>query len=278
MDSSDNNSIKLTDQAGDLWEPNISITVTVSNTRVGDRIVVYLEDGTTGLPDKDQFSGHASDNAQGDNDFVGGATHPNDTPTADGWVYIVATDENEEHKYRYSGLSQTNSANDTLDFPVVVTGTTTAATTGQTLVDDPSGAFDTEDVAVGDFIYRDGDKAWAYVISIDSAIQLTTTVLSDGTDWDPSDDYYIHQLVQAYDDSDTYYIPYLEGIEDAGTDGDPGTMANDLTYADTDRAVGIRIRNVQDATYKIIPFNTTNDITSTGMSQSVIRTTDEVYT
>jgi len=280
MDSSDNNSIKLTDQAESIQEPYTSINVTVTNTRVGDRVVVYLEDGSTGLPDKDQFSSHASDNAQGDNDFVGSASHPNDTPTADtggGWVYVVATDENEEHKYRYDSLSTTNSNNDTLDFPTVVTGTATAATTGQTLVDDPGGAFTTEDVEVGDFIYRNSDKAWAYVISIDSAIQLTTTVLSDGTDWASSDVYYIHQLVQAYNGDDTYYIPYLEGIENVGTDASPGNIQNSLTYV-SNRAVGVRIRNVQSGTYKIIPFSTTNDITNTGMSQSVIRTTDEVYT
>ena len=278
MDSSDNNSIKLTDQGGTLREPNISITVTVSNTRVGDRIVVYLEDGTTGLPDKDQFSGHATFNVQADTDFVGGAAHPNDTPTADGWVYIVATDENEEHKYRYSSLSTTTLTNDTLDFPTALTGTATAGTSGQGLENTTDSHFISGDLEIGDFIYRDGDKAWAYVISIDDADNVTTTVLSDGTDWSSGDVYFIHQLVQAYDDNDTYYIPYLEGIETVGSDVTPGTMANDLTYADTDRAVGIRIRNVQDASYYIIPFNTTNDITSTGMSQSVIRTTDEVYT
>jgi len=280
MDSSDNNSITLTDQNSGIQEPYTSINVTVSNTRVGDRVVVYLEDGTTGLPDKDQFSSHATDNAQGDNDFVGSASHPNDTPTVDaggGWVYVVATDENEEHKYRYDSLSTTNSTNDTLVFPTVSTGTATGGTSGQALEDTSADFGVTEDVVVGDFIYRDGDKAWAYVISVDGVNDLTTTVLSDGTDWAPSDVYFIHQLVQAYDGSDTYYIPYLEGIENAGTDGAPGNIQNSLTYV-SDRAVGIRIRNVQDSTYKIIPFNTTNDITNTGMSQSVIRTTDEVYT
>lgn len=276
MDSSDNNSIKLTDTGGTLREPYTSINVTVSNTRVGDRVVVYLEDGSTGLPDKDQFTSHATDNAQGDNDFVGSAGHPNDTPTANNAAYVTATGENEEHRYRYASLSTTNATRDTLVFPTVVTGTATAATTGQTLVDDPGGAFTTEDVEVGDFIYRNGDKAWAYVISIDSAIQLTTTVLSDGTAWAAADVYYMHQLVQTYDSGDKYYVPYLEGIEDTGTDASPGSISDTLTYVSA-RSVGVRVRNVQSGTYKIIPFDTTNDITNTGMSQSVIRNTDEVY-
>ena len=277
MDSSDNNSITLTDQNSGIQEPYTSINVTVSNTRVGDRVVVYLEDGSNGLPDKTQFTSHATNNVQADNDFVGSATHPNDTPTTDGWVYVVATDESEEHKYRYSGLSTTNTTNDTLDFPTVSTGTATAGTSGQALEDTSADFGASEDVEVGDFIYRDGDKAWAYVVSVDGVNDLTTTVLSDGTDWAPSDVYFIHQLVQAYDGNDKYYIPYLEGIENAGTDISPGNIQNSLTYV-SDRAVGVRIRNVQDSTYKIIPFNTTNDITNTGMSQSVIRTTDEVYT
>lgn len=264
MVSADSNNIKLTDDSGILREPYTSVDVTVSNTRVGDVITVFLEAGSTSLPDKTQFSCVA--NLQSASTLQGSATHPNDTPSS-GWVYVVNVDANEEHKYRYTSWST-----DTLTLAAEVIGTAEAGTSGQTLFD--TGVF-ASGVERGDIIRRTTDNTWCYVISVDNANQVTTTVLSDGSDWAVGNTFEVNSLVVAYTTSDKYFIPYLEGIENTGTEGSPGSETNSLTYV-SDRSVVIRVRNVTAST-KIQPFVTTSNITSAGMIQSVIRTLDEVY-
>lgn len=266
MVSGDANNVKLTDHAGAAQEPYTSITVAVTNTRVSDDIVVLPEDGSTGLPDKDQFTVAAGQTKSDSTLSKDGAAFPNDTPS-NGWVYVVATGENEEHKYRYTSWSGTQ-----LTLAAEVDGTADSATIGQTLSADVFGS----GVERGDIIRRTTDDAWCYVISVESANEVITTVLSDGTDWEVGDTFEVNSLVQNYDTGDTMYIPYLEAIETVGTDGAPGEEEEVLTFV-SNRNVVIRVRNVLDATYKIQPFVTTNIIRDTGMSQAVIRTADEVY-
>jgi hypothetical protein len=73
-----------------------------------------------------------------------------------------------------------------------VTGTiTTAGTT--TLIDSSATFTTTEDVAVGDFITNTTDISVARVVSIDSATQITTSTLRNGTNntWTVDDEYTI---------------------------------------------------------------------------------------
>lgn len=277
MDTSDNNNLKLTDDSGTLRQPNISIVVTISNTRVDDVVYVFLEDGSTSLPLKTQYASNATSNIIGGLSItqsnVGG--FPNDTPLT-GSVFFVATDEKEEHRYRY--LSWVNTGGDgddgILTLAANVAGTAEGATTGQSLVD--TGVF-ASGVEKGDIVHRtSGLNEWAYVISVDDNNTISTTVLSDGTDWANNDSFAINGLVQTYDGSDTFFIPYLEAIETTGTDATPGTETESLTYV-SDRSVIIRARNSENSLYFIQPFITPSDITATGLTQAVIRTADTVY-
>lgn len=281
MVSDDANNVKLTDHNGNLREPYISVDVTVSNTRVDDVIAVYLEDGSTGLPDKDQYTGHATNNVQSGSTFeqdAAGGGFPNDTPTS-GTFFVVATDENQEHRYRYTDWDNTGGSGDDgkLTLATEVTGTAEAGSSGVTLID--TGVF-ASGVERGDIIRNTTDASWGYIVSVDSNDQVTTTIMRDSTgaavDWAESDGFEINSLIQAYDDSDTFYIPYVDVIENTGTDVSPGSATTTLTYVSS-RPVVIRVRNVAAAT-PIQPFVTTSDITSAGMTVAVIRTTDEVYT
>lgn len=278
MASSDNNNLKLTDNLGALQQPFVSITLTISNTRADDVIAIFLEDGSTGLPDKAQYTGNATSNVLGGGTVTqdaAGNGFPNDTPLT-GAVYIVATDEKEEHKYRYtSWANDGGDGNDgQLTLAANVAGIAEGGTVGQTLFD--TGVF-ASGVEKGDIINRtSGSNEWCYVISVDNANQVTTTVLSDGTDWAVSDAFKCNSLVQTYDASDTFFIPYLEAIEATGTDITPGEETEDLTYV-ADRSIIIRVRNSENSLYYIQPFITPGDITTTGLTQSVIRTEDTVY-
>ncbi len=260
MSSADDNNIQLTSHEGNAQQPYSSIVVTVGNTRISDVITVFKEEGSTGLPDKSQFTCAA--NTKSASTLQGDATHPNDTPSA-GWVYVVDDSTNEEHKYRFTSWTT-----DTLTLAAEVIGTADGSTTGQTLQD--TGIFLEAAVQRGDIIRRTGDDAWCYIISRDNDNQVTTTVLSDGTDWAVSDNFEVNSLVVDYTSSDSYFIPYLEAIEDSD-----GSESDTLTYVEN-RAVVIRVRNVLNAT-KIQPFVTTSDILSGGMTVSVIRNTDDVY-
>lgn len=266
MDSGDDNSVALTDNAGALQEPDTSINVTVTNTRIGDRIIVYLENGTTGLPDKDQYTIQGTP-AAGTSSFskTTGSDFPKDTPET-GWVYVIDNAANEEHKYRYTSWTS-----ETLTLAAKITGTD-EGTGGVDQIDD-SGSFAA--AQVGDIILNTSDTGFSYITEVTNANSVKVTINSDGFTW-ASANFEMNSLVQSYDSSDTFYVPYLEEIEDTGDDNTPGTATKSLLYV-SNRAVGIRVRNV-GGVQAIQPFNTTNDILITGMSQSVIRTDDEVYT
>ena len=269
MDSSDDNSVALTDDNGDLQEPDTSINVTVTNTRLGDRIIVYLEDGSTGLPDKNQYSlavaGIAQNSVTMERET---ANFPKDTPDS-GWVYVTDISTSEEHKYRYTSWT-----GKILSLAAEIDNNATGGD-DDTLTDSVGSPF-TTGVEVGDIIRNVTDGGWCYVTTVTDANNLEVTINSEGNPWAAGKNYKINSTVVAYVDADYFYVPYLEEIEDAGTDGAPGTATKSLLYV-SDRAVGIRVRNV-GGVQAIQPFNTTNDILITGMSQSVIRTDDEVYT
>lgn len=265
MDSGDDNSVSLTDHATDIQEPDTSINVTVTNTREHDRIVVYLEDGSTGLPLKTQYSIQGTP-AVGDSEIpkTSGTPFPKDTPST-GWAYVVDNVAVEEHKYRFTSWTS-----ETLTLAAKVTGTDEGTGSFTQIDDDASFAA----AEIGDIILNTSDSGFSYITEVTNANSVQVTVNSDGFTW-ASAGFVMNGLVQGYTSSDTFYVPYLEDIEDAGTDISPGTSTKSLLYV-ANRAVGIRVRNV-GGSQAIQPFNTTGDILITGMSQSVIRTDDEVY-
>lgn len=272
MVSTDENNVSLTDHGGTLRTPFTSVSVTVGNTRVDDVITVFLEDGSTAKPDKAQYTSHATLNAVSDSTFERDTTDfPIDTPTS-GTFYVVDNTSNEEHRYRYDSWATT-----VLTLPTERASTATAAATGQTLFDTLA-TFQTWGIQRGDIIRNTTDGGWGYVLSVASETELETTQLTTaGRDWADLDDYEINSLVTTYDGSDTFFISYVDAIEDTGSDVTPGSITVTLLY-DVDRAVVVRARNVAVGTTEIQPFVTTSDIESGGMNVSVIRNEDTVYT
>ena len=245
-----------------------------------DTVAVYLEDGSTGLPDKGQYGSHATNNTQSGTtfDIANGTTFPIDTPDSGAFI-VVATDEKEEHRYRYASWNNTGGDGDDgqLVLATGVSGTAEAGSGSVTLLD--TGAFSANTFR-GDIIRNITDASWGYIESVDSANQVTTNIMRDSSGnavpWQAGDTYETNELIQAYDASDTMFVPYIDEIEDTGTDVSPGSVSVSILY-DQDRAVVIRVRNVAAAT-PIQPFVTTSDILSGGMTVSVIRNEDEVYT
>jgi YD repeat-containing protein len=264
--------LRLTDDTGVAQQGTPSVTVTVSNTRVDDVVTVFLEDGSTGLPDKAQFSMPGGEIVSDSTIVVTGAI-PVDTPST-GTIYVVDdsfAENAKEHRYRYA--SWTGS---TFTLKTEVVGTNTAGPS-DTLITD-TGAF--ANAERGDIIRNTTDPAIGYIVSVTDNDNAVTTQMRDSSgnvvQWATSDGFEMNSVVVAIAAADTAFVPYLDAIEDVGTDGSPGSISDTLLFT-TNRAVVIRARNNLAAT-EIVPFVTTSDITSGGMTVSVIRTEDTVTT
>jgi len=278
--SSDINNLKLTDDTGTPQSPDPSIDIIVTNTRALDVIWVHPYDTGTGDVQKDQYTSHATLNAQGDStldEVAAGGGFPNDTPlSGGGTVFVVAADEQEEHRYRYDSWNNTGGggSDGQLVLSTGVSGTADSTVDDYTLTD--TGVF-ASNVQRGDIIRRtNGSGGWAYIVSVDSANQVTTTKLSAGGGWTSGDTFETNKLVQTYDAGDTFWITYMDTIEDTGTEGSPGTETVSVLFVTT-RNVLIRARTYSGS-QKIVDFELPLQITSTGMSQAIIRNPDTVAT
>lgn len=266
--------LRLTDDGGTARQGTPSVLVQITNTRVDDVVSCFLEDGSTGLPDKTQFTSNGI-TAVSASTFQVSITIPVDTPST-GTVFIVDDSfgqADKEHRYKYSSFSA-----DTFTLKAEVTGTADGATTGTTLFD--TGIFTAAAVARGDIIRNTTDPSIGYILTRVGNNEVTTTQMRDSAGvvvpWAVSDSFEVNSIVNATTSSDTAFVPYLDEIEDVGTEGSPGTVSDTLLFL-SNRAVVIRVRNNLAAT-EIVPFITTSDILSGGMTVSVIRTEDTVTT
>jgi hypothetical protein len=262
--AADVNNLELTDSDGNAQAPNPTVTITIGNTVSGDRVAVLLDDGT-GDVEKDMYQSHATNNAVSDNTFEldGAPALTNDTPTT-GAIIVIAVDEEEEHRYRYTSFAKTP---DIFTLATEGSGTAEATSSGDQL--DDTGAF--ANAEVDDIIRNITDGTWGYIRAKTDADQVfTTTGFGSGAlIWDSGDTFEYNSLIQAYDGSDTVYVPYVHRKATSGT------LTQNILYV-SDRTVIVRVRNVADAT-PIKPFEAPGTIQNTGLTQNVIRDTDTIF-
>lgn len=253
LNASDIQSYQLIDSNGTTVVPPNYIAVSVQSVAVGDRVAVFPASG--GLVNKATNISHATFNVLGDDKFVGGTSFPTDTPSA-GTLIVVATDEKEEHIYRYTSFTGS-----TMSFPVAISSTTTGGDT--TTLTDSGQTFLSSTVQAGDIVKDTTNGEVAYVVSVDSNTQLTTTAKT--TSWNAVN-YVTHNLVQTYDGADTIYIPYIYVTADATTE------TQTIVYVQ-ERPVLTRVRKKG-----ILPFEVAGTITSSGLTVTAIRTVDSIVT
>lgn len=266
--------LRLTDNAAAAQQGTPSVLVQVTNTRVSDVISVFLEDGSTGLPDKAQF-GILGIEALGQVTVELDSALPVDTPAV-GALFIVDDSfgqADKEHRYRYVSFSGA-----VVTLAAEVTGAQTGATDDIALTDSTGTPFATAER--GDIIHNTSTAAIGYIVTVSGDNDVITTLMRDSTGavipWTNTDTYALNSIANATTGTDTAFIPYLDEIEDVGTDGTPGVVSDTLLFLGN-RAVVIRVRNNLAAT-EIVPFVTTSDILSGGMTVAVIRTEDTVTT
>jgi len=270
--SLDANNITVLDTTGTKQSPEVGMTVTLGNTRLGDVAHIFLKDAVSGKPKKDQFTCHDTNNSKGDSDLERDAVDfPFDTPLTDGAVYIKDNTLHAEYRHRYLSWTAT-----TIDLPIESVGAATAATSGQDLYDTNALWDSTEDVQRGDIIRNTDNDTFCYVIEVVSDTHIITTVLNDGADWANLDNYSINTLVADLADTDTFFVPYLDDIEDTGTDGAPGSMTQDLTYVE-DRDVVATGRMVTVGVTPIKAYFAPGKIEIGGLTLNITRTADTVF-
>lgn len=262
--SGDVNKFQLTDDTGTVVKAPTKVNVQVSNTRAGDRVAVFRLTGVGGTINKAEYNGTAQ--SAGATSLIVGSTIAGDEPgkTTGGIVRLVDVSASTEYRMRYSSYSGS-----TFTLANLTGQTATAGTTSTTIFATGSN-FITSGILVGDIVRNTTHAAIGYVTQVNSATQLTVTPMIGFVS---GDNFEINTLPVATTTSDTVYVPIIDSYETTGSDGTPGSESVNVTYL-ADVPVLVRTRQAG----LILPFETTSTITSGGMTISVIRTADTIFT
>ena len=236
----------------------------------GDTVLVARVDGSGDIIEN-AFDSHATNNTIGRTAFDSAAALPTDTPDA-GVLHAVDVGLVNDFRYRYASRTTTIF---TLVVPTDATGTptTTDATNGVEEMFDTTADFAGAaiPVQVGDTIRNVTDGGVGVITGV-FRNRLTHTPLTGGTndDWNTADTYLINALVQAYDGSDTGYVPIIDArnITEGTTQ-----LSNTLTF-DTAFDVTIRVRQ----SGKMLDFISSGTVGSGGLTSSAVRNPDTIFT
>ena len=266
----DANKYQLTDDNGNVIKAPTKVTITVGNTRTGtppagDRIAVFRLTAAGGTIKKDQFAGTIQA-ASSTSIAVMGSAIPADFPgkTAGGVIRLVKTAANQEYRLRFSSWTASTY---TLAFQNIASADAGTTTTNIT----KAGAFATN--KVGDLVLnvtRANAVSYITVVNADTnnvtiapAIALQTT----------ADNIQINALPVATVVADTWYAPLIDAYETVGSGATPGTETSNVTYL-VDIPVRVRARSAG----VILPYEADATVTSTGLTNNIIRTADTIFT
>jgi len=236
----------------------------------GDTVLVARVDGSGDIIENG-FDSHATNNTIGRTAFDSAAAVPTDTPDA-GVLHAVDVGLVNDFRYRYASRTTTVF---TLVVPTDATGnpTTTDATNGVEEMFDTTADFAGAaiPVKVGDTIRNVTDGGVGVITGVFKE-RLTHTPLTGGTndDWNTADTYLINALVQAYDGSDTAYVPI---IDDRNITEGVTSLSNTLTF---DAAFDVTIRVRQSG--KMLDFISSGNVGSGGLTSSAVRNPDNIFT
>jgi hypothetical protein len=265
---------KLTDDLGNLNDPPNTVTFTVSNTIVGDRVLVARDTGTSGVIDKDQFGGLAAGGAAGDTTVTVTGTVDTEVPQV-GYLRIVDIDLLEEHHYEYS--SRTTGAGGVFTLTSAGSGTASAGSS-TTMVDDGVNLV-TGGATIGMLIRKTADDQLVY--------EITGFSQTGATPNDTADVVQLYGTPTAWS-TDAYEINTLIAKHDSATATDYATTANIFDLILDLEATGTTASNsfIQSTTFNtvanvrqgkdILPFTANPDIDSSGGSVAVVRTEDTI--
>lgn len=253
----------LTDAEGTLRNPPNTVTFAVTNTVAGDRVFVARDTGTDGVIDKDQFGGMTVTAASATSITVGGSID-SEVPDS-GYLRVVATDEQQEHKYHYA--SRTTGASGVFTLTPITPGQADSGTSTTALVD-AAGDFVNEGVVPGMLIQDTTNGDTYEVVTVTDANNLVIQqVFGTGGSFASGDNYTINETIQAYDTDDDLYDLILD-VEATGT-----TTSNTfIKQLGSNFDVVVNVRNGKT----ILPFTQNQEVNNSGASVTVVRTPDTI--
>lgn len=284
----DTQSYILTDDNGVIRTPPNTVSFVVSNTLIGDRVLVARDTGTLGVIDKDQFGGMDTPattyNGVGDLEIRAAGDVDTEVPSA-GYIRVVENTLQEEHHYVYdSRITGTNGVFSLRDVNegTGITTVGTADANGVATLIDTTATFDTNPKVLPGMLVRNTTATKLHhvweVVSVTSDTELEVVWLYGpkdvNQDWDSSDTYLINALIGDHAAAPTDYatsddmFDLILDYEAVGT-----TTSNSFvkSYAsDFNVVVNVRQGKV------ILPFTQNTDVGDGGGSSTVVRTADTI--
>lgn len=255
---------QLKTDEGTVIEAPTKVTLSVGNTRAGDKVAVFRLTGSGGSIIKNRYSATAQSALA--TTAVMGSSITADEPgkSVGGIIRLVDTSASAEYRIRFSSWA---SATFTLASSTIASAD--SGTNTVTIVE--TGAFAAS--KVGDIVVNvTRGNAVSYITVITDANTVTISPAITGqTD---TDEIRLNVLPVATTTSpqDTWYVPMIDTYETTGSSGTPGTETAEVTYL-ADIPVRVRARNAGN----IIPYEADSTVTTSGMSNSIIRTTDTIF-
>ncbi|OGY10698.1 MAG: hypothetical protein A3A58_01575 [Candidatus Blackburnbacteria bacterium RIFCSPLOWO2_01_FULL_41_27] len=262
--TADLNNFQLVDDNGTVRVAPTKVNIIVSNIEVNDRIAVFRLTPAGAGQDikKDSYTTVASQ-SPGATTLQLSASLAIDEPgkSTGGSFRLIDTSANIEYRLRF-----TSWATDTITLSST-TGLTADAGTGATTIVDAGVDF-TSVAKVGDLIRNTTAGGIGYITVINSATNVTTTSIAGQT---TGDAYQINTLPITTAADDNVYIPFIDDHITTAEASDDQISVQVVYSASV--PVRVRARNAG----QIIPFEAPNTISSTGMSQGVVRNLDSIF-
>jgi len=266
--TTDNSNFQLIDDNGVVVVAPSKISVTIGNTRNGDKVALFRLTGAGGQINKAEYTNTTQ--PAGDTTVIVGSAILADVPgkTLGGALRIVDFDLNVEHRLRFSSWA-------TAMFTLAsTTGKTADADTDETHIADAGIDF-TAVAKVGDLVRNITAVGYGYITEITDATHVVTTRIPGQT---IGNSYELNTLPVATTMDDKTYIGLVDSYEAVGTDAAPGTEANTITYLDVIYVI-VRARRTKTtragvAINSILPYEATALVENANFANNVIRTAD----
>lgn len=269
--TADANNFQLVDDTGTVRVAPTKATITVSNTRLGDKIAVFRLTASGGDINKTEYT--ATDQAQASTTAIMGSAITLDTPgkSSGGVIRLVDTSANTEYRLRYSSYA---SSTFTLAYTNVA-----SASAGTTTTNITSTGLGTAS-KVGDLVLNvTRGNAVSYVTAIVDANNVTISPAIAGQT--TADNIKFNCLPVAVVDAtpgpaDYWYVPFIDTYETAGTNGTPGSESVTITHSTSDPDIYIRVRARNAG--NILPFEQDSSVVGANPTTvSVIRSADTIF-
>jgi hypothetical protein len=277
--SADTQNYILIDDNGVQRTPPNSVAVLVSNTVALDRVLVARDTGVAGVINKDQFGGLAAasgtHNGLGDGIIRAAGSVDAEVPPA-GYVRIVATGVQEEHRYVYS--SRTTGALGEFTLKAVSEGTGVTSTSTTQLID-TSTNFTTNGTEVGMLVRNTTASHLNQVWEITQIVSATTLnvrpLYGSPVDWAVADTYEINRLIGRDHAATPADYGTSDDVFDLILDLEADSTSEQNTLIKTPAANFGVVVNVRQGKI-ILPFTQNQTVGDGGLTVTVVRQPDTI--